>query len=69
MVGLFADHFGCSATACISKSRDTEDEPYCLCDDPLAEAVYNDLDQKTGWTLQSSATFSYIRKPIEPALQ
>ena len=44
LIGSLARHYECDAADCLANFMATEEEPNCLHEDPLAEAVFNDLD-------------------------
>ena len=44
LIGSLARHYVCDAADCLANFMATEEEPNCLHEDPLAEAVFNDLD-------------------------
>jgi len=44
LIESLAQHYECDAADCLANFMATEEEPNCLHEDPLAEAVFNDLD-------------------------
>ena len=44
LIGQLAEFYGCDASDCVSKFKDTSEETNCLVEDPFAEAIFKDLD-------------------------